>query len=203
LGQQFEENVVRTLNQMRSKWDPDGKYSDYEFERRPETFPDARLKHKVTNEIIMGIELKSWYLLAKEREPSFRFRVSPLVCAPQDLLVIVPWALENVLSGNPQIFAPFIVSARYAAKYRNYWWQHKRNTSDDISIELPKHPAFYPEGREAIEDKPAYDRGNNFGRIARTEIMDTFVKSCHSIKLSGLEVSRWHRFLKGENNTLS
>jgi hypothetical protein len=49
----------------------------------------------------MGIELKGWYVLAKEKEPSFRYKVTLTVCAPADLLVVVPWALSNVISGRP------------------------------------------------------------------------------------------------------
>ena len=30
----------------------------------------------------MGIELKGWYVLAKEREPSFRQKVTPAACSP-------------------------------------------------------------------------------------------------------------------------
>lgn len=197
IGAAIEDNLVSVLNRMRSIWDRDGNYAKYEFKRQPETFPDVLLRHVSTGEILMGIELKGWYLLSKEREPSFRFRVTPSACAPQDLLVIVPWALENVLSGNPQVFKPFVASAEYAAKYRNYWWQNKRDTNDDTRIEMPENARTYPRGREAIEDKPVYDKGNNFGRIARTEIMDKFVKDCHSIRLAGIEVNRWHKFLKG------
>ena len=44
----------------------------------------------------MGIELKGWYVLAKEKEPSFRYKVTPAVCAPADLLVVVPWAYRYI-----------------------------------------------------------------------------------------------------------
>ena len=39
---------------------------------------------------LLGIELKGWYVLSKEGEPSGRYKVTPAACAPQDLLVIVP-----------------------------------------------------------------------------------------------------------------
>ena len=51
----------------------------------------------------------------KEGEPSFRFTVSPTVCNPQDLMVVVPWVLSNVLSGSPEVFVPYIKSAKYIA----------------------------------------------------------------------------------------
>jgi len=196
MGAAIEDNVVRALNNLRDQWDPENKYADCEFKRQAEVFPDVRFQNTDTGEILMGIELKGWYLLSKEMEPSFRFRVTPAVCAPQDLLVIFPWALENVLSGRPQIFKPYVKPARFVAEYRNYWWQHKRQTEDSIEIKIPKVEKFYPEGRESIEDKPAYDAGNNFGRIARTEIMDDFVDNCGKIVLSGIEVGTWQEFLK-------
>lgn len=196
IGTAIEDNVVRTLNEIKSKWDPDNKYAEYEFRRQPEIFPDVRLKHSRTNEIIMGIELKGWYLLSKEKEPSFRFKTTPSVCTPQDLLVIVPWALENVLSGEPQIFKPYVAPARYAAEYRNYWWQHIRKAETSTEIKIPKNVAPYPSGRENIEDKPVKDEGGNFGRIARTEIMDEFVRTCGLVKLCGIEVRRWQKFFK-------
>ncbi len=201
MGAAIEDNVVRALNKLRSKWDPDNEYEKYEFKRQSEVFPDVRLQHTDTGEILMGIELKGWYLLSKEKEPSFRFRVTPSACAPQDLLVIFPWALENVLSGKPQIFKPFIKSARFVAEYRNYWWQHVRQTGDPTKIKMSKVTKFYPAGREATEDKPVYDAGNNFGRIARTGIMDDFVKNCGQIELSGIEVHNWQEFFKASRKS--
>lgn len=76
--------------------------------------------------------MKGWYLLAKEGEPSFRFRITSAACAKQDLIVIVPCVLDNVISGSPILYEPFIESARYAAEYRNYHWQHLRGTDEDI-----------------------------------------------------------------------
>lgn len=201
MGAAIEDNVVRALNKLREQWDPNNEYENYEFKRQAEVFPDVRLEHTERNEILMGIELKGWYLLSKEKEPSFRFRITPLVCSSHDLLVIFPWALENVLSGQPQIFKPFVRTARFVAEYRNYWWQHERQTSDSKEIRIPENAKFYPEGREAIEDKPVYDAGNNFGRIARTEIMDDFVKNCGLIRLSGIEVRKWQDFFKASTRT--
>ncbi len=123
LGATIEDNVVKTLNEMRSVWDPDGSYKLFGFIRQAQTFPDVLLKryssYDVEPDIILGIELKGWYVLAKEEEPSFRFQVTPAACAVQDLLMVVPWVLSNVISGSPQVFTPFALSARFAAKYRN------------------------------------------------------------------------------------
>lgn len=123
----IEDQVVSTLNRMREVWDPDEKFMYHRFVRQPQTFPDVLLKRDVSgtdeheSEILLGIELKSWYLLAKEGEPSFRFQVTPAACAEQDLIVVIPWALNNVISGYPKIFSPYVELAKYAAEYRNYW----------------------------------------------------------------------------------
>lgn len=72
------------------------------------------LLHQQVNLIfIFGIEMKSWYLLSKEGEPSLRYGVSEQVPTLQDLLVVVPWVLSNVLSGVPVVYEPYIAPARY------------------------------------------------------------------------------------------
>lgn len=110
LGATIEEQVVDALNALRtSTWDQDEQYAQYRFVRQPQTFPDVVLRAAapgVTPEILFGIELKGWYVLAKEREPSFRYRVTPAVCAPDDFLAVFPWALSRVVSGSPQLFHP-------------------------------------------------------------------------------------------------
>ena len=72
LSAAIEEQVVSTLNQMRSVWDPNQQYQRFFFERQAQVFPDVLLKSDTNgHEIILGIELKGWYLLAKERVPNF------------------------------------------------------------------------------------------------------------------------------------
>lgn len=196
LGVTIEEEVVRTLNDLRDDWDPANKYEDYKFIRQAETFPDVLLLNPNTNDIILGIELKSWYLLAKESEPSFRFTATPRVCNIQDLLVVVPWVFSNVLSGNPIIFSPYIESARYVAEYKNYWWKHIRNTSESTEIRSPVDCRPYPDARDNISDSPREDRGKNFGRIARNGIMDEYVKISKDVDLLGIPLNNWIKFLK-------
>jgi len=192
----IEEEVVRTLNRARKIWDPDDVYHEYTFVRQPQAFPDVLLLEPVSNEKLMGIELKSWYLLAKEGEPSFRYKVTPKACAPQDLLVVVPWALSNVVTGSPIIFKPFITSARFAADYRNYWWRYLRKAKGDVTIRSPENVGFYPASRERIDDEPSEDPGKNFGRLARTEVMDEWVKKLRKEKLLGIEIEKWILFFK-------
>jgi hypothetical protein len=117
LGATIENQVVNTLNLMRPLWDCDGSYRQFVFVRQAQTFPDVFLRRMsegpaTAADVLLGIELKGWYLLAKEAEPSFRFQVTPAACARQDLIVVVPWALTNVISGSPMVFPPFLESAR-------------------------------------------------------------------------------------------
>jgi len=81
LGATIEEQVVRTLNLLRTTWNPDEKYALYSFVRQAQTFPDVLLRKTSSDEILLGIELKGWYLLAKEAEPSLRFQATATACA--------------------------------------------------------------------------------------------------------------------------
>jgi hypothetical protein len=201
LSSTIEEEVVRTLNDMREVWDPEEKYKLHEFTRRPEGFPDVILRHRFAESIIMGIELKSWYLLAKEGEPSFRFTVTPEACAECDLLVVVPWVLSNVLAGSPVVYRPYIELARYAAEYRNYWWKSIRGTKEDTGIISPSVVGPYPGSREQFADRPAEDQGKNFGRVARIGLMDEYVQSFENMLLLGIELGSWRQFFKTGGKT--
>ena len=198
LGATIEQQVVHSLNKLRSVWDSSQSYALYDFERRSQTFPDVVLKARAPDikpSILLGIELKGWYVLAKEKEPSFRYKVSPAVCAPADLLVVVPWALSNVISGNPMIFSPFVIEARYAAEYRNWYWMHKRRGASDKTIQLSSANRYYPTKSDMIADRPASDSGGNFGRLARAGVMENYIQELFSEKLSGIQLSAWQRFL--------
>jgi len=196
LGAAIEEQVVSTLNSMRLVWDPHERYALYSFVRQAQTFPDVLLKRLSDGDILLGIELKGWYLLAKEGEPSFRYQVTPAACAPQDLIVVVPWALAHVLSGSPLVLDPYIESAFYAAAFRNYWWEHVRESNENRSVHHPTGVTPYPTKSDAILDQPAYDRGGNFGRFARTGIMDEYLGQMKARLLGGVKIEHWLMFLK-------
>lgn len=197
LGGTIEAQVVETLNALRSVWDPDSEYLDYSFKRHSQSFPDVRLTRQGETTPILGIELKGWYLLAREGEPSFRYKVTPSASSERDLLVIVPWHLEHVLSGGPVVLAPFIESARYVAEYRNYWWQHERRAKSDARIVSPKGVKPYPPPRHEITDTPTSDGGGNFGRVARMrlESIDQYVETTLQSQISGVEAGAWLRFM--------
>jgi hypothetical protein len=196
LGATIEEQVVRTLNLLRGTWDPQARYALYSFIRQPQTFPDVRLKRSGSAETLLGIELKGWYLLAKEGEPSLRFQATAAACTPQDMIVVVPWVLGNVISGSPILFEPFIESARYAAAYRNHHWQHVRQTTLDRHIESPSSAQPYPSKADQILDRAVSDSGGNFGRLARTGMMDEYMGKLNEVSLCGIKTVFWRDFLK-------
>jgi hypothetical protein len=197
LSATIEEQVVLSLNKLRSVWDPTGQYALYDFERRPQTFPDVVLKASSTAiepQILLGIELKGWYVLAKEKEPSFRYKVTPAVCTDADLLVVVPWALSEVVSGTPKVFSPFVVGAKYAAEYKNWHWQYQRSGTSDKSIVLSQATQNYPIKSDMISDSPSSDSGGNFGRLARTGLLDAYMTDLSTERLAGIPISAWQRF---------
>ncbi len=198
LGASIENQVVKALNEIRPLWDPNQRYLLYRFVRQSQRFPDVILRASdptLEPNIIMGIELKGWYALATESEPSFRYTVTPPVCAPADLLVVFPWALSSVVSGSPQLFEPYVVGARYAAEYRNWHWQYKRNTSADTEIRLSTSTNHYPVKSDQIADVPASDSGKNFGRFARTNLMKPYIDELYRQELSGIPLAAWQKFL--------
>jgi hypothetical protein len=190
LGAAIEDRATITLNAMRRVWDPAEQYPLYSFVRQPQTFPDVLLRKGLDGEIILGIELKGWYLLSKEAEPSYRHVVTKDACAPADMLVLVPWALSSVLSGRPIVFDPYVEVAGYAAAARNHYWQHTRKTSLNRDIVVPSGIKPYPKKSDAIADKPAHDSGGNFGRLARCGVpeMEAYFKRMLALQLSGMPV---------------
>ena len=45
-------------------------------------------------------------------------------------------------------------------------------------------------------DEAVDDKGNNFGRIARTGIMDSYTKQIRDIELLGIKADQWIAFFK-------
>mgnify|MGYP000872342738 CR=1 FL=1 len=202
LGAAIESSVVENLNDLRELWDPDGKYEVYSFVRQAQVFPDVRLQTTApgvaaADRVLMGIELKGWFILAKEGEPSFRYTASPDVCAPQDLLVVYPWGLDEVISGAPRLMRPFIEEARYAAEHRNHYWQVLRGvTGTDADIVQATVTTPYPSKGQKFNDEPRKDQGKNFGRVARGGLMTDFITALLQQPVSGIPAKHWQSFLR-------
>jgi hypothetical protein len=197
--------VVNILNRLRSVWDPDNEHSNYAFFRQSQTFPDVLLR-SVTDEwdILFGIELKSWYVLSKEGEPSFRYKIDPDACAPADLLVVIPWLLSEVISGTPTLLTPYKELAKYAAEYRNYYWQEARIGSDyDPAIRRPpeEYRHSYPDSKQEASDEAEDDKGGNFGRIARAGILDKYIAGIKVQDYLGVKLDHWIKFFKAISET--
>lgn len=134
-------------------------------------------------------------MFSRRRRPSFRYKVTPAVCTDADLLVVVPWALSEVVSGTPKVFAPFVVGAKYAAEYKNWYWAHQRTGSGERGVILSNVTQNYPAKSDMISDKPRSDSGGNFGRLARTGLLDAYIGDLFNERLVGIPLSSWQRFL--------
>lgn len=212
LASSVENQVVNSLDSLKPDLDLDEEYRDYEFVRQSQTFPDVLLEDssETDDEPLMGIELKCWYLLAKEGDPSFRFKTTPAACAPQDLLVIYPWTLDNIVTGSPEIFRPFVMPAKFASMYVDYYWQELkdwRSENPNKTIIRPEEVSNYPNPKtDFIQDKPAEDSGGNYGRfrsrlIASLPPLQEYVNQMKSRELLGIPSDRWAEFFKAYDET--
>ena len=188
-------------------WD-DGSWSEYHFIRSNESFPDVRLVRKGDNhDIILGIELKSWFILSKEGEPSFRYRTASEACDPADLLCIIPWYLSDAVCGHPVLATPWVYSAKAAAEATKRYWIYERQTDKPMTVEergldIPAGVRPYMENaRDKTNYKPVNDGGNNFGRLARTGIMTEFVNETLLTDILGIPANNWRLFLKAHTDS--
>lgn len=204
LGAGIELEVVRTLNTLRPIWDPDSKWTTYRFERSGQAFPDVRLVDQSANSetpIALGIELKGWWMLAKEGVPSLRYVVSADACTPYDLVCVVPWYLNSAVSGKVQVAEPWIESAKYAAEWRDYWWTNLRSTDKDTALRQPAGAKPYPTKADQVSVHPVDDGGGNFGRLPRSRpLMDEFISQTMNVPILGIRTQAWVDFLNLHKN---
>lgn len=195
----IEVEVVRTLNRLRDLWDPDGQWLSSRFERSREAFPSVRLVRRDTGtpSIALGIELQSWFVLAKEGVPHVRYRVTPAACAPHDLVCIIPWHLSDTVAGTAQVVEPWVANARYAAQWRDHWWQFVRQTQDAPGIYHPPDASPYPVRAGLVDAVPHDEGGHDFGSLAHcTPLMDDFLDRVSRHELLGIAVRDWYLFLR-------
>jgi hypothetical protein len=199
----IESSLVDVLNKTRNVWDINNNHPAFTFKRQSQTFPDVLLVDASDeNRVIFGIELKAWYALSKEGEPSFRFKIDPDSCADSDLLVVVPWLLSEVTSGKPKLLAPFVELAKYAAECRNYYWALSRTEAGKNStINRPNihYRKPYPSAKEKASDSAQEDAGNNFGRIARSgqgNLLNDYLYKIQNLEYLGIKIKHWIKIFK-------
>lgn len=200
LGSTVEVAVVSFLNENRDLWDKDRQWVDCRFVRSSEFFPDVRLVNKATGNIVFGIELKSWFLISKEGEPSFRYRTASKACSPADLICVLPWYLSDAVSGNPVLIKPWVYPAKAASEYCKRYWMYRKTdvplNFDERSVTEPGDIVLYSNNREKANYMPKKDSSNNFGRLARTGLLDDFVSESLETDILGIPAKNWMRFLK-------
>lgn len=92
---------------------------------------------------------------------------------------------------------PYIESARFAAEFRNYHWEHVRESKDGSrGVTVASAVSAYPKKSDKISDLPEKDGGGNFGRVARTGLMSDFVSGTKALPLSGVSLGRWLAFFQ-------
>ncbi|MDR1013452.1 MAG: hypothetical protein LBL86_00490 [Coriobacteriales bacterium] len=195
---QVEDQVVTTLNATRTVWDGSNEWEDCSFVRAPQAFPNVRLVREAADakaETVLGIELKGWYVLSKEGVPSLRYHVGQAACAAQDLVCVIPWYLDNAICGEARVMTPWVEQARYAAEWRDYWWQHLRkgtDTREERAIRQPDGAAPYPSKAELAIARPVKDGGGNFGRLPRCKpLMDEFTAATLEQEILGIPARDW------------
>ena len=48
--------------------------------------------------------------------------------------------------------------------------------------------------KDRFLDRPVSDRGNNFGRLARTGLMNDYIEEMLELPLAGIAAKKWIRF---------
>ena len=92
---------------------------------------------------------------------------------------------------------PWVHPAREAAEYRNHRWTEIRVTTTDPGIVHPSRPVSpYPTKADEIADRPVSDRGGNFGRLARTGLMEDFLQTSRRASIAGMAAEHWISFFR-------
>ena len=105
-------------------------------------------------------------------------------------------ALNRVLSGTPVAFRPFVGVSEVCSRVSELLVDERPQVRQDPGITMPESVPEYPQKGDQILDRPAADAGGNFGRIARTGLMDEYVEKLKQTTLAGIPTSDWLTFLK-------
>lgn len=199
--EEYIENVVAySLGVESVTWD-----GGITISHRPATYPDIMVHSR--GEPILAIEIKVWNMLAAEKSPTFRFATSPRACGPHDLLVLFPFVYDLGYpgSGPLRLYPPYIENSKYVAIRRNLYWTH--NNPNAPIVEAPDDITPHVEmKRQRIKDHAANDSGKNFGRIARTPLLNRFCDQAWQYKhaprgpyqFAPRSIEDWYRFIWGK-----
>lgn len=67
-------------------------------------------------------------------------------------------------------------------------------TGEDTGVIAARHQDPYPRRGQHFLDSAARDSGHNFGRLARGQVMDTFVRELNDRPVAGIALGAWQRF---------
>src|SRR6266540_3657009 len=91
---------------------------------------------------------------------------------------------------------PYVELVAYAAQFKKYWCQEVRETNEPREITLQPNARPYPGKADLVADNPVSDRGRNFGRLARTGILDDYIGKALERDIRGIEARHWLAFFK-------
>lgn len=110
IGNLFEKRIVELLD--------DEAEHGYRWVRQDPGFPDALLVDDLGESTQTGFEVKAWYAMSTEL--TGRFRESVNLLAPRNVhLVVVSWAMSEVVFGSPTVLGTVTIRGVEVAKSRD------------------------------------------------------------------------------------
>ena len=88
------------------------------------------------------------------------------------------------------------------AEHRNFYWQESRKQRNkNPNIRTPKDTKHHPDIRQEAADAAVEAKGGNFGRIARTNIINQYINSLKDRSYLGIKISHWIEFFRAVSDT--
>lgn len=168
VGQGIEEHLGESLNRTLVL----SNIENLEFYRNSSQFPDLFLIDNSTKEILLSIELKSWFVFSGD-EITARFHTSPDAIPEGSLLIIYPWTLNKIISGSPLLLMPHVTDAKELARKRDTTWtkegRRKIETIGEMGIKSPINKIRNKSiGVQWNEKTSSWEtESDNFGKIWR------------------------------------
>ena len=113
LPSNIEREVEGCLNTNRDVWCVNMEFNDYKFATKKKGYPDIVFRNNKCG-YIAGVEVKAWNILATVYPANDWGKI---MCAQEtdnenDILVMVPWFLEEVIRGKIVTLNPFVMKAQ-------------------------------------------------------------------------------------------